>query len=291
MENLKEAMYYEKLPDLVTKCGLCPHNCVIRTGITGICGVRKNEGGVLYSLIYEKVSSIAFDPIEKKPLYKFHPGTYILSVGSAGCNFRCPFCQNYSIARTPPDMVDMEKITSRELVEKALSLKDQGNIGIAYTYNEPTIWYEYVYETAKLAKENGLLNVLVTNGFINPEPLENILPFIDAMNIDLKGYSESFYSEIAHGKLESVKNTIQLAARKCHVEVTTLVIPGLNDSHEEMREMAKWLASVSPEIPLHISRFFPRYMMQDKPMTPLKTLSELKDIASEYLNNVYMGNV
>ena len=291
MGNLKEAMYYEKLPDSIVKCVLCPHNCVISPGGIGICGVRKNIEGVLYSMIYEKVSSIAFDPIEKKPLYKFHPGTYILSVGSVGCNFRCPFCQNYSIARTAPDMVETTTIASSQLVSKALSLKDQGNIGIAYTYNEPTIWYEYVYETARLAKEKGLLNVLVTNGFINPEPLENLLPFIDAMNIDLKGYSEGFYKDVVKGRLESVKNTIRMAAVKCHVEVTTLIIPGLNDSVEEMTEMSKWLASISPDIPLHLSRFFPRYMMQDKPMTPMKTLSELESIASEHLNNVYMGNV
>ncbi|MBP1744467.1 MAG: Radical domain protein [Firmicutes bacterium] len=291
MENLKEAMYYEKQPDGSTKCVLCPHNCMISPGRTGICGVRKNIGGVLYSLIYEKVSSIAFDPIEKKPLYKFHPGTFILSAGSVGCNFRCPFCQNYSIARAEPEKVETSAITSGQLVSKALSLMEQGNIGIAYTYNEPTIWYEYVYETARLAKEKGLVNVLVTNGFINPEPLENLLPYIDAMNIDLKGYSEGFYRDVVKGRLESVKNTIRLAAGKCHVEVTTLVIPGLNDSPEEMEEMAKWLASVSPDIPLHLSRFFPRYMMQDRPMTPIKTLSELENIASRYLNNVYMGNV
>lgn len=291
MENLKEAMYYQKQQDGRTKCVLCPHNCVISQGAAGICGVRKNIDGVLYSLIYEKVSSIAFDPIEKKPLYKFHPGTYILSAGSVGCNFRCPFCQNYSIARAEPDKTETSTITSGQLVLKALSLMDQGNIGIAYTYNEPTIWYEYVYDTARLAKEKGLMNVLVTNGFINPEPLKNLLPYIDAMNIDLKGYTEGFYRDVVKGQLESVKDTIRLAAGKCHVEVTTLVIPGLNDSAQEMEEMAKWLASVSPDIPLHLSRFFPRYMMQDRPMTPMQTLSELESIASKYLNNVYMGNV
>jgi pyruvate formate lyase activating enzyme len=291
MANLKEAMYYEKLEDGNVRCVLCPHNCVIKPGAAGICGVRKNTGGVLYSLIYEKVSSIAFDPIEKKPLYKFHPGTYILSAGSAGCNFRCPFCQNYSIARTEPEKVETADITSAQLVSKALNMVPQGNIGIAYTYNEPTVWYEYVYETAKLAKEKGLLNVLVTNGFINPEPLDNILPFIDAMNIDLKGYSEGFYRDIVKGKLESVKATIAASSRKCHVEITTLVIPGLNDSPEEMEEMSKWIASLSPDIPLHLSRFFPRYQMQDRPVTPLNTLTELQSIASGHLNNVYIGNV
>lgn len=291
MEKLKEAMYYEKLQDGNVRCVLCPHNCLIRPGAIGICGVRKNTEGILYSLIYGKVSSIAFDPIEKKPLYKFHPGTYILSAGSVGCNFRCPFCQNYSISMTSIEKAETADITSEQLVGKALSMVPQGNIGIAYTYNEPTIWYEFVYETAKLAREKGLLNVLVTNGFINQEPLENILPYIDAMNIDLKGYSESFYRDIARGKLESVKTTISAASKKCHVEVTTLVIPGLNDSPEEMREMASWLASLSPDIPLHLSRFFPRYNMQDRPMTPLNTLTDLQSIASEYLNNVYIGNV
>lgn len=291
MEKLKEAMYYEKLQDGNVRCVLCPHNCLIKPGGIGICGVRKNTEGILYSLIYGKVSSIAFDPIEKKPLYKFHPGTYILSAGSVGCNFRCPFCQNYSISMTSIEKAETADITSEQLVGKALSMVPQGNIGIAYTYNEPTIWYEYVYETAKLAREKGLLNVLVTNGFINQEPLENILPYIDAMNIDLKGYSESFYRDIAKGKLESVKATISAASKKCHVEVTTLVIPGLNDSPEEMREMASWLASLSPDIPLHLSRFFPRYNMQDRPMTPLNTLTDLQSIASEYLNNVYIGNV
>jgi len=291
LEKLKEAMYYEKLQDSSVRCVLCPHNCVIKPGAAGICGVRKNTEGVLYSLIYGKVSSIAFDPIEKKPLYKFHPGTYILSTGTAGCNFRCPFCQNYSIARTAPEKVELVDITSEQLVNKALSMVPQGNIGIAYTYNEPTIWYEYVYETAKLAKEKGLLNVLVTNGFINPGPLENILPFIDAMNIDLKGYNEGFYKDIVKGKLQSVKATIAAASKKCHVEVTTLVIPGLNDSAEEMREMCKWLAGLSPDIPLHLSRFFPRYELQDRPATPINTLTELQNIASEYLRNVYIGNV
>jgi pyruvate formate lyase activating enzyme len=291
MKTLKEAMYYEKLPDGKVRCVLCPHNCVIPPEDYGICGVRVNEKGMLYSTVYQMVSSMAFDPIEKKPLYKFHPGSYILSVGTAGCNFKCPYWQNYSIARVEPDTVDTVKVTSEELVEKALQLKDQGNIGIAFTYNEPTIWYEFVYETAKLSKEKGLENVLVTNGYINPEPLGNLLPYIDAMNIDLKGYSEGFYRDICKGKLESVKKTIELAAKKCHVEITTLVIPGLNDSPEEMTEMCKWLASVSPDIPLHLSRFFPRYMMTDKPPTPLKTLSDLQGIASRYLNNVYMGNV
>ncbi|MHC1719712.1 MAG: AmmeMemoRadiSam system radical SAM enzyme [Clostridiaceae bacterium] len=291
MKTLKEAMYYEKLPNDNVRCVLCPHNCVIRTEGYGICGVRKNEEGTLYSTVYQMVSSMSFDPIEKKPLYKFHPGSYILSVGTAGCNFKCPYCQNYSIARVEPDTVGTEKITSEQLIAKALQLKSQGNIGIAFTYNEPTIWYEFVFETAKLSKEKGLSNVLVTNGYINPEPLENILPYIDAMNIDLKGYSEGFYRDICKGKLESVKKTIEIAAKKCHVEITTLVIPGLNDSAEEMTEMCKWLASISPDIPLHLSRFFPRYMMMDKQPTPLKTLSDLQGIASRYLNNVYMGNV
>lgn len=291
MENLKEAMYYENLENNNVRCVLCPHYCIIHPSASGMCGVRVNKEGKLYSRVYQKVSSMAFDPIEKKPLYKFHPGSFILSVGTAGCNFKCPFCQNYSIARADPDKIDTTIVTSEELVERALQLKSRGNIGIAFTYNEPTIWYEYVFETAKLAKARGLANVLVTNGYINHEPLTNLLPYVDAMNIDLKGYSEEFYKDICGGKLESVKETIETAAKMCHVELTTLVIPGLNDSKDEMEEMCRWIASVSKDMPLHLSRFFPRYMMKDRASTPVIDLFELRNIAAKHLNNVYIGNV
>ena len=286
-----EAMFYEKLENKRVHCYLCPHNCSIPIDGRGLCGVRKNIGGILYSLNYGEISSIGVDPIEKKPLNRFHPGSLILSVGSVGCNLKCPFCQNHSIAQVKPEEINTHQTSSDEIIAKAISLKEQGNIGIAYTYNEPSIWYEFVYETAKKAKENGLLNVLVTNGYISEEPLKQILPYIDAMNIDLKAFNDKFYRELVKGGLEEVKATIQRSAAECHVEVTTLVIPGWNDSVEEMEEMAQWLASLSPEIPLHLSRYFPKYEMTDRPTTPLKSLIELKQTAERYLEYVYLGNV
>lgn len=287
----KEAMFYEKLENKRVHCYLCPHNCNIPPEARGLCGVRKNLDGALYSLNYGEISSIGVDPIEKKPLYRFHPGNYILSVGSIGCNLKCPFCQNHTIAQVKPEEVNTEYAASQEIVDKAVSLKRQGNIGIAYTYNEPSIWYEFVYETAKLAKEKGLLNVMVTNGYISQEPLNQILPYIDAMNIDLKAYQDATYRDLLKGGLEDVKAAIKMSAGKCHVEVTTLVIPGLNDSTEEMEQMVKWLADISLEIPLHLSRYFPRYEMNDRPPTPLDTLKKLKQIAEQHLKYVYLGNV
>ncbi len=291
MSEKKEAMFYEKLDGRKVHCYLCPHNCRIPSKGRGLCGVRKNMDGTLYSLNYGEISSVAVDPIEKKPLSRFHPGSFILSVGSVGCNLKCPFCQNHSIAQVKPEEIHTYHGNSDEIVTKAVSLVKQGNIGIAYTYNEPSIWYEFVYETSQKAKEKGLLNVLVTNGYISEEPLRLLLPYIDAMNIDLKAYNEKFYKELVKGGLEEVKETIERSASHCHVEVTTLVIPGWNDSVEEMDEMTRWLASISPEIPLHLSRYFPNYEMKDRPPTPVKTLSELKHAAEKHLKYVYLGNV
>jgi len=287
----REAMFYEKLENQKVHCYLCPHNCNIPKDGRGICGVRKNMDGILYSLNYGEVTSIGVDPIEKKPLNRFHPGTEILSIGSVGCNLKCPFCQNHSIARVKPEEIHTYYTSSDEIIAKAVSLKNEGSIGIAYTYNEPTIWYEFVFETAKKAKENGLLNVLVTNGYISQEPLKQILPYIDAMNIDLKAFRDIFYKEFVKGGLEEVKETIKRSAAHCHVEVTTLIIPGWNDSFVEMEEMAQWLASLSADIPLHLSRYFPNYELNDKPPTPLNSLMELKRIAERHLNDVYLGNV
>ncbi len=285
---MKIAMFYNKIEDSKVHCFLCPHNCVISNGNLGACRARKNIEGELYSLNYGKVASVAIDPIEKKPLYRFNPGTYILSVGSFGCNLKCSFCQNWEIAHEKPYTQD---ITPEELVDRALEFKKKGNMGIAYTYNEPSIWYEFVLDTARIAKEKGLNNVLVTNGFISKEPFMELLPFIDGMNIDVKGYTESFYGEICKGTLENVKETVEIAAKVCHVEVTNLVIPGLNDSVEEIGEMSQWLASISEDIPLHLSRYFPNYKMQDRPPTPVKTLEKARDKALESLKHVYIGNV
>lgn len=289
--ELKEGLFYEKKEKNFVKCLLCPNYCCISPGNISICGVRKNIQGVLYTLNYGKVSALALDPIEKKPLYKFHPGSSILSVGSVGCNLKCPFCQNHSIAREAIENVETHYIESKWLVHKALELIPKGNIGIAYTYNEPTVWYEYIFDTIKLAKAEGLLNVLVTNGYISKEPLLEILPYIDAMNIDLKGFTYEYYNDFIKGNVDAVKRTIKLSYKKCHIEITTLVIPGINDSIAEIEEMAKWISSLSDDIPLHLSRFFPQYKMKNLSKTPIETLYELKAVAEKYLKFVYLGNV
>ncbi len=288
MVKHKKAMYFKKIEDQAVHCYLCPHSCIIKPGGSGICGARKNIGGDLYSMNYGRTTSIAMDPIEKKPLYRFYPGSMILSVGTFGCNLKCSFCQNWTIAHTDTQTAE---ITPSELVEKASGLIARKNIGIAYTYNEPAIWYEFVYDTCRAARDNGLKNVLVTNGFIGREPLEALLPFIDAMNIDVKAYTSGFYKEICKASLENVKETVKIAAGKCHVEVTTLVIPGLNDSLEEIDRLSEWLAAISRNIPLHLSRYFPSYKMTHIPPTPEKTLADARNKALEHLKYVYLGNI
>jgi len=270
-------------------CTVCPRGCVIREGQLGFCGARINRNGKIVADNYGKITAIALDPIEKKPLRRFKPGSWILSVGSYGCNFRCSFCQNYGISmeKNPARCIE---VTPQQLVEKALQLIPEGNIGIAYTYNEPLIGYEFVRDCAQLTAEKGLSNVVVTNGYINEEPLSEILPLIHGFNIDLKSFSPQFYKSIG-GDLEVVKNAIRLAAAKSHVEVTTLIIPGENDSEEEMRELSSWLATISPGIPLHISRFFPSYKMTDRGATPVSVILKLAEIAQQYLQYVYKGNM
>ncbi|MGI6622216.1 MAG: AmmeMemoRadiSam system radical SAM enzyme [Acetivibrionales bacterium] len=287
MTSIK-AQYYTKLDNGVVHCQLCPHNCHIRPDKKGICKVRANSDGELYAESYGQLSSLALDPIEKKPLYRFYPGSLILSTGSYGCNFSCSFCQNYSISMGKPETAF---ISPENLVYKAFRLKDSGNIGLAYTYNEPFISFEYVLDCCKLIKDRGLKNVLVTNGYVQEAPLLEMLPYIDAMNIDLKSFSPDFYKEICNGNVEIVKRTIETASKSCHIEITCLVIPGLNDSEEEIGDMARWLSSLSPDIPLHLSRFFPRHKMLDKEITPRATLEKAARIASRYLDHVYLGNI
>ncbi|HHY64965.1 MAG TPA: AmmeMemoRadiSam system radical SAM enzyme [Clostridiaceae bacterium] len=287
MTSIK-AQFFEKLGNGVVHCRLCPHNCHIKPDKKGICGVRANNGGELYAESYGQISSLALDPIEKKPLYRFFPGSYILSVGSYGCNFSCPFCQNFGISMQKPGTVF---ISPENLVYKAFSLKQEGNIGLAYTYNEPFINFEYVFDCCRLIRDRSMKNVLVTNGYVQKEPLMEILPYIDAMNIDLKSFSQDFYKKTCNGNVELVKQTIEIASAACHVEVTCLVIPGLNDSPEEMDKMSQWLSSLSPDIPLHITRFFPRYKMLDRSPTPRAVLENLVSVARKYLNFVYAGNI
>lgn len=288
MEASKLAMYFKKLEHSKVHCYLCPHNCVINPGKLGVCKARKNIEGSLYSLNYGKITSISLDPIEKKPLYNFHPGANILSVGTFGCNLKCSFCQNWTIAHQQPEIKD---ITPEDLVLKAKELKADGNVGIAYTYNEPSIWYEFVYDTARLAKKEGLSNVLVTNGFIGKEAMTDLLPYIDAMNIDVKAYTAAFYNDICKGTLDDVKATVELVYGHCHVEITTLVIPTLNDALTEISDMSKWISSLSSKIPLHLSRYFPNYKMQHIPPTPKETLVKCREEALKYLEYVYLGNV
>lgn len=288
MTRYKTAMYYEKMDNNKVRCCICPQKCVIPDSRSGLCRARKNMHGKLYCMNYGEISSIALDPIEKKPLFHFYPGTKILSVGSCGCNMKCSFCQNWSISHDNPQTI---KVTPELLVNEALEQKNNNCIGIAYTYNEPTIWYEFVYDTSKLAKAEGLVNVLVTNGFINQEPLENLLPYIDAMNIDVKAFTPDFYKKICNAKLRDVKKTVEICAKKCHVEITTLIIPGLNDSIEEIGELAYWLYLINPEIPLHVSRFFPNYKMCDVTPTPVQTLKNVRAEALKHLKHVYIGNV
>jgi pyruvate formate lyase activating enzyme len=271
------------------KCPVCPHGCILSDGQTGLCGARKNEGGEVRCINYGKITSCALDPIEKKPLMRFYPEAAILSVGSFGCNLRCGFCQNHQISMASPDENVNVYIPPAELVEKALEFKEYGNIGIAFTYNEPLIGIEYVEDCSVLAHEKNLKTVLVTNGYICDEPFKRILPRIDALNIDLKGFTGDFYKKLG-GDLETVKRTIMTAAGRAHVEITTLVIPGENDGEDEMAEMTSWIAGIDASIPLHLSRFFPRYKYSGRP-TPVETLNKLADIARKKLKHVYIGNV
>ena len=270
-------------------CELCFHHCRLEEGQTGFCRARTCRNGTVVPLNYGKLTSLALDPIEKKPLRRFHPGSLILSVGSFGCNLRCPFCQNHEISMAGETDIQTVEVSPARLAGKAAELRARGNIGVAYTYNEPLVSYEYVRDCAGLVREQGMVNVLVTNGTIEEDPWRALLPLIDAANIDLKGFTPAWYRRLG-GDLETVKRSIALAAERCHVEVATLLIPGENDSAEEIRELAQWLASISPEIPLHLSRFFPRYRMTDHPPTPVEQVYRLAEAARESLSYVYTGN-
>lgn len=281
---MKEALYYQRIDDKI-KCLLCPKECVIAEEKRGFCRGRKNVNGKLIALTYEEGVSIAVDPIEKKPLYHFHPGSLILSCAPNSCNLGCLYCQNWTISQ---EETATQHITSQEMVELALK-KD--SFGIAYTYTEPLIWYEYLLETAKLAKAKGLANVLVTNGYINPEPFEELLPFIDAMNIDVKSMKESFYKEYCQATLAPVLKTAERARKSCHVEITNLIIPTLNDSDEDFGKLVNWIADkLGDDTPLHFSRYFPAHKLNIPP-TPVTTLEKAKKIAQKRLKHVYIGNI
>lgn len=284
----KEASYYTFQQDRLI-CELCPHYCVISDGKRGRCLARKRDGDKLYSENYGMITSVNLDPIEKKPFKMYKPGSHILSVGSFGCNFKCGFCQNHAISQ---HILDGRFLSAEELADKAASLKKYGNIGIAYTYNEPTIMYEYVFDAARLLKEkHGMDNVLVTNGFINKKPLLALLEYIDAANVDLKSYDHDFYKKICKGDLTEVKENLRIYYEHCHLEVTFLVIGGYNDSKQEIEALCAFIASISTAIPLHISRFHPAFEFGDKAPTPLDTMYEARQIAQDHLENVFLGNM
>lgn len=271
-------------------CSACPRHCVLSEGMTGACLSRENKGGRIECKNYAWITSIALDPIEKKPFLHFHPGTRILSVGSFGCNLKCPFCQNHDISQVGQEVSGAEKLMPQELLELALSAESRdGSIGVAFTYNEPLAGFEYVRDSAILLKENGLCTAVVTNGCFEEEVLEMVLPYIDAFNIDLKGFSQNAY-DVLGGNLKTVKSFIKNASKASHVEITSLIVPGINDSTSQMDEEARWIASVDPAIPLHINRYFPCYRYHEA-ATDISLLQELTGIAKRYLENVYVGNV
>ena len=285
-------------------CPVCPHHCSLKEGQYGRCRARKNEKGTIICVNYGRITALALDPVEKKPLRHFFPGSMILSAGSYGCNLSCPFCQNYQISmagseeKEAADYVtdeaaagvpDFREMSPEELEELAEDLRGRGNIGVAFTYNEPLVGYEFVRDTARLVRRRGMKNVLVTNGTGEIPVLEELLPCIDAMNIDLKGFTRDYYRKLG-GDLDTVKAFIKRAAQVCHVELTTLIVPGENDSLEEMERQAGWIAGVDPDIVLHVTRFFPQYRMKDRNATDVKTIYRLRDAAGKYLKHVYTGN-
>lgn len=279
-------------------CPICPHHCRLDQNQIGYCRARKNIDDEIIPINYGMITSAALDPIEKKPLARFFPGNWILSIGSFGCNLKCPFCQNHGISMADENF-PTQQITPENLVKLAIDLqsKPRGNLGVAFTYNEPLIGYEFVLDSAKLLHEAGLKTVLVTNGMICQKPLENLLPYVDAMNIDLKSFDQKYYSWCGapENGLETIKKSIEMSAESCHVEITTLIVTNENDSVELMDSEARWISSIEKrigrEIPLHITRFFPQYKVTDRQSTDLRKLYELVQTAEKYLPTVFAGNV
>ena len=291
IESNKRAMFWSAKESHALQCLLCPHNCMIEEGESGRCGVRSNKLGELIAESYGLVSAIALDPIEKKPLRRFQQGKNILSIGSFGCNLRCPFCQNHGISLGYKDRWEHhKKMASAQVAAMAKDTISRGNIGVAYTYNEPLVGYEFVLDSAKEVHRLGMKNVLITNGFINPLPLKELMPYIDAMNIDLKCFVGENYKKLG-GNLEDVKRTIEIAAGVAHVEITTLIIPGENDGEEEIDELTSWVATINPKLPLHLARFFPAYQCLQKEPTPLDKMYKLERVATKHLKHVFLGNM
>jgi len=285
----------------MTECSVCFRHCRIEEGESGFCGVRTCRDGQICAANYGKITSLALDPIEKKPLQRFFPGSLILSAGSFGCNLRCPFCQNHEISWSEEAYrfaQEADTLSPEELARTAAYYRDRGNIGVAFTYNEPLIGYEFVLDTARLIHEMGMKTVLVTNGTASLRVLEELAGYVDAMNIDLKGFTDRYYRDVLKGSRRMVMDFIARAVQVCHVELTTLIVPGENDSTEEMEALSSWIAGlkdgegrgIGDQIPLHISRFFPRFHMQDRPATKVAQVYRLAEVARRTLRYVYTGN-
>jgi len=290
-ESLYEAMYYEVLANNMVQCNLCPNRCILSEGQIGTCKARKNVGGKLYSMVYGNIASFHIDPIEKKPLFHFLPGTMAYSLATTGCNLQCKFCQNWQISQVFPWEIDTKQMSPEQVVEDALK---SGAESIAFTYTEPTIFYEYMLDIAKLAKEKGLKTAVISAGYINEEPLKNLLPYIDAYKIDFKGFSDEFYQKLTNGRLDPVLEAMKIVKDSgTWLEIVNLVIPGENDSEEELKSLAEWVRdNLGKDTPLHFSRFSPNYKMDRTPPTPVETLKRARLVAQEVgLNYVYIGNI
>ena len=289
--NSKEAMYYEKIDEDTIQCHLCPRNCVLKNGMRGFCRAREPREGKHYSLVYGNPTAVHIDPIEKKPLFHFLPGTTAFSIATAGCNFRCKYCQNWEISQFPPEETFNYYLAPEEIVDKTTS---SGCLTIAYTYTEPSIFYEYMLDTAKIAKTKGIRNIYHSNGSLNPEPVEELSLYLDAANIDLKGFTQEFYSKISEGYLDTVLNTLKILKKnRVHVEITNLVIPSYNDDIETVRKMCQWIRDeLGGDVPIHFSRFYPTFRLKNVAPTPVKTLEKIRNVAlQEGLQYVYIGNV
>ncbi len=287
----KEAMYWEKLEDKTVRCNLCPHHCILKDNQTGLCRVRKNKKGKLYTLNYELPCAVHIDPIEKKPLFHFLPNTPVFSIATAGCNFRCKFCQNWQISQRCPTETENTWLSPQKVVE--LTQKNECP-SIAYTYSEPTNFYEYMIETAKLARKAGVKNTIHSNGYINPKPLKALCKYLDAANIDLKGFTEEFYQELCGGRLEPVLQSLKILKEEgVWLEITNLIIPTKNDDLKTIKKMCEWIRdSLGNDVPIHFSRFHPLYKLRNLPPTSVKTLEQARKIALNVgLKYVYIGNI
>ncbi len=290
-EPLKEAYFYQRLDNQAVQCQLCPRQCVILPGRRGFCGVRENRNGKLFSLVYARPCAVHIDPIEKKPLFHFLPGSSAFSIATAGCNLKCVFCQNWQISQARPEEVKYTYLEPQDIVDRA---KQAGSPTIAYTYTEPVIFYEYMFDTAKLAKVQGIRNIMHSNGHINEEPLRQLCRYLDAANIDLKGFSQEFYGKMTLGDLDSVLNTLKILKQEgVWIEITNLIIPGYNDNEEDIIKMCLWIVeNLGEDVPVHFSRFWPMYKMLTLYPTPVTTLERAKSIAQDCgLKYVYLGNI